>query len=553
MVTRGQDLSAMRRVWARPSQFVEECLNRDGKRFRFIQRQHLPAIYDDPCDLLLKCSRQTEKSTGLANRAAMYLYGGNVTEEDGRERPIRLLYFSASWLQAQDFSKDRLARVLESPLFTESFAGGLPLWPRDRNQRSRLYVDQIGEKMLRNRAIIKLRACNQNADRVRGLSTDVIFGDEIQDILTGLFPVIEEAAARSPLRKRIYAGTPKTFDNAIEEKWRQSTMFEWMVRCRACNHVQMLTDKNVGERYFVAIQSGCICEHCGRPMDPQDGQWIATGDKHKLLHGYRICHVMLPQSEDGWKSIIDKKRNYTEQAYNNEVLGFSHEHSNVVLTERQFFAACSPLRRNGLWPDISINGRAAGVDWGGPGSSATVLTIGGFHDSRYRVLFVKNFKKARMSRDEEINTIARICAKWRVPVIMADYGGGVKENQDLRRVFHGHGMVIPVQNSGTSKKAVDWQSDGSNVLVVSRTMTLSTIFNLIQTNSMEFFCEDDAKEFKDGYTNTYVDYDKRGNMMYQHPETRPDDELHSLNYAYIGSAYQTGMYGIPMRGGDFVK
>lgn len=547
-----QGVRHLRRVWARPSQFAEECLNRDGKSFRLIGRQHLPTIYDDPHDLLLKCSRQTEKSTQLSNRAAMYLYGGNVVEDDGKERAIRLLYFTASWLQAQDFSKDRLARVLESPIFTESQAGGLPLWPRDRNQRSKLYVDQIGEKKLRNNATIKLRACNQNADRVRGLSTDVIFGDEIQDILIDLFPVIEESSARSPLKKKIYAGTPKTFENAIEEKWQQSTQYEWMVRCPSCNHVQMLTDRNIGQVWVPHFQSGVICERCARHMNPQNGQWVATGDKHAYLHGYRICHAMLPQPKDGWDSILEKQRTYPAQQFINEVLGFSHEHANVVLAESELMAACNQERANGRWPNYSINGRAAGVDWGGPGKSATVLTIGGFHDNKWRCLLIKNFKKTRMTRDEEINTIARICAKWSVPVIMTDFGGGVKENQDLRRVYHGQGKVIPVQNSGTSKDPVTWEKN-FRCLIASRTRTLANIFNLIQQGGIEFFRREDMEPFKDGFIYTYQDYDKRGNVMFQHPENKPDDELHSLNYAYIGSGYQTGMYGIPMRGDVFVS
>lgn len=529
-----------------PSAFVEQALNRDGKDMRFYKRNHLQAIYDDPFDVLMKCSRQTEKSTSLSCRIGGYLYGGSVVEDDGKERPIRVLYFTASQVQAADFSKDRLARVLESPCFTESFAGGLPLWPKERNTRSHMYVDHVAEKMLRNKATCKLRACNQNADRVRGVSADVICGDEIQDILPDLFPVIEEAAARSPLRKRLYAGTPKTFENSIEEHWQRSTMYEWFIKCPACKTYQMLTEKNIGRTWFEHTGSGCICEHCGKPMDPQAGQWVSRGNADAQLHGYRICHIMLPQPEASWQSILEKMDSYPEQQFFNEVLGFSHEHAAVVLTEAQLMEACNNQRICGSWPGYHVNGLSAGVDWGGPGNSATVLTIGAFHDDVFRVFYIRNFKRTRLSTDEIIKTIVRTCVKWRVKHIGADFGGGVKENQDLRRAFKDIGRVVPMQNSGTAKKPVEWDKKAQCV-IVARTQTLSNIFNMIQQQKIEFFCTKDMQQFKDGFIYSFQEYTKKGDVIFNHPENRPDDELHSLNYCYLMAAGQTGLYGYLMQ------
>jgi hypothetical protein len=529
-----------------PSDFAITALHRDGKPYDMYRRKHLPRIYNEPGDMLLKCSRQTEKSTTLSNLLGMFLYGGQVVEPDGIPRPIRALYFTASGLQASDFSKDRLARVLESPCFTESCAGGLPLWPKDRNTRSRNYVDQIGEKMLRNLATIKLRACYQNADRVRGISTDVIAGDEIQDVLSDLMPVIEESAARSPLRKRIYCGTPKTFDNNIEQRWQESTMAEWMVRCESCRKHQHLTEKNIGLKWNKDIESGCICAYCGRIMDPQNGQWVMMGDPESQLKGYRFCHVMLPQDEKSWLDILEKRKNYPEQQFFNEVLGFSHEHANQVITKAQLMACCDNTRRNGAWPAswTNVQGLAAGVDWGGPGISQTVLTIGGYVDDKFRILFQKNYGRFPGGVNDVLDDIARICVTWGIRVCGTDFSVGAKENQDLAARMYPNTLVIPFQNHGTQRETAKWDPRG-RCYIISRTKTLANLFNLIAMQNIEFFCEDDMKEFVDGYTYTFAEFHSKSRVLiYDHPPNKPDDELHSMNYCYLASTGQFGKFGI---------
>jgi len=529
-----------------PSEFAVTALHRDGKAFDLYRRKHLHQIYNDPFDMLLKCSRQTEKSTTLSNKLAMMLWFGQVTEDDGIPRPLRALYFSASWLQASDFSKDRLDRVLESPAFTESCAGGLPLWPRDRNSRSRNYIDQIGEKMLRNRATIKLRACNQNADRVRGISTDVIAGDEIQDVYSELMPVIEESAARSPLKKRIYCGTPKTFDNNIEQRWQESTQAEWVVHCTRCNKRQVLTEKNIGLKWVRSIESGCICAYCGKPMDPQNGTWVMMGNPESLLHGYRVCHIMLPQSEPNWSDILEKRKNYPEQQFMNEVLGFSHEHANQVISRAQLMSCCDNTRKNGHWPShwTNVQGLAAGVDWGGPGKSQTVLTVGGYVDDKFRILFQKNYGRFPGGVNDVLDDIARICSRWGIKVCGTDFSVGAKENQDLAARMYPNCIVIPFQNHGTQRETAKWDERG-RCYIVSRTKTLANLFNLIAQQGIEFFCTEDMEQFADGYTYTYAEYSTRGRtLIYDHPPNKPDDELHSMNYCYMASSGQVGLFGI---------
>ena len=105
-------------------------------------------------------------------------------------------------------------------------------------------------------------------------------------------------------------------------------------------------------------------------------------------------------------------------------------------------------------------------------------------------------------------------------------------------------LVIPFQNHGTQRETAKWDPRG-RCYIISRTKTLANLFNLIAMQNIEFFCQDDMKEFSDGYTYTYAEFHSRSRVLiYDHPPNKPDDELHSMNYCYLASTGQFGKFGI---------
>ncbi|NIQ80593.1 MAG: hypothetical protein GTN93_21375, partial [Anaerolineae bacterium] len=50
----------------------------------------------------------------------------------------------------------------------------------------------------------------------RGISADMLLADEVQDMTHDVFPVLEEVLSHAPEPYKIYAGTPKTLNNAME-------------------------------------------------------------------------------------------------------------------------------------------------------------------------------------------------------------------------------------------------------------------------------------------------------------------------------------------------
>ena len=167
---------------------------------------------------------------------------------------------------------------------------------------------------------ITFRYAFLHADRVRGISADMLLLDEIQDVLTEVIPVIEEALSHSPYKILRYSGTPKSLDNTISYYWnRFSTKNEWVVPCDGCNNWNVLGLKNIGK-------TGLICSKCGKAISTRheraqwasmrSPEWIKNPPVSNPFEGYRIPQVMCPWVS--WEDILDKRKRYTKAQFFNE-------------------------------------------------------------------------------------------------------------------------------------------------------------------------------------------------------------------------------------------
>ena len=139
-------------------------------------------------------------------------------------RHFRSLFVSPTQQQTETFSRDRIQTPVEYSQTLQTFTDG----PMTKNN--------VLYKKFVTGSDITLRYAFLHADRVRGISADMLLLDEIQDILTDIIPIIEEALSHSPFKILRYSGTPKSLDNTISYYWNQfSTQNEWVVPCEGCN------------------------------------------------------------------------------------------------------------------------------------------------------------------------------------------------------------------------------------------------------------------------------------------------------------------------------
>lgn len=440
------------------------------------------------------------------------------------------LYVSPSSTQTKTFSNDRIKDPIETS-------------PVLRSYTTRMLSQNVFEKQFVNRAKITLRYAFLNADRVRGVSPWLLAIDEIQDILSDTIPVIEQATSHAPekFRRFFYAGTPKGLDNPIEYYWSasdksgrpMSTQNEWAVPCEGCNFWNILGEKNIGRKSL-------ICEKCGKQIYPQHprAQWT-RGNEYGVFEGYRIPQLMVPWRP--WEDILLDYSRYSRDKFYNEVLGLSFDSGIRPVSRTQIRANCVPELT--MHPDKlelfrkGLAGREvfAGIDWGTDGSAATVITLGTYVGSKFRIFWIHRFEGEDADPDVQLKKIVQILRAFGVTVIGADYGAGHMQNNTLVREFGRR--LQRFQYVARVRKKVHFEPLLKR-FIVHRTEVMSDVFSAIKRGNVFEFPR--WEEFHIPYAqeimNIFTQYNEKLRMIqYQHRPDRPDDSFHSITYCFLAS------------------
>lgn len=527
-----------------PSQFVEFAVKVPDKKlqrhvpFSFNGRGYLRLPYDTPAQrTLYKCGRQVEKSTLLGNKCLTYCAVINA---------FNVLYVSPTNQQTKTFSQDRLREPVETSEI-------LKAWTTSK------LSDNVFLKKFINRSQLTLRYAYHNADRVRGIPADLICIDELQDIITDNIPVIEECASHSTFKLFMYAGTPKSYDNAIEHYWTSfSTQNEWVVPCDRHGlpsdlgtwHWNVLSEDNIGKK-------GLVCDKCGELINPNrpEAQWASMnpGIKLKLkkdfYEGYRIPQLMVPWLE--WDEILDKQTKYPRSQFYNEVLGLSYDSGTRPLTRQDVIDNCMAgllMSEAGLRRIKEVIGQAspvyAGCDWGTGEGSYTVLSLGAYINNFFTIFYIHRFEGQEIEPPIQLDIISSLLRAWDVKLTGVDYGGGFDRNDALIRSF-GKNRVVKYQYSQPAQK-VKWE-DGLNRFLVHRTEVMSDIFNAIKRRDVFRF--PDWQQFEDPFgkdmLNIFSEYsEQQRQVQYKHAPDSTDDAFHSILLCFLASMLRHPRYDV---------
>lgn len=510
-----------------PSKFVEFAIKIPDKitqkrvPFSFNGRSYLRLPYDTAAKrTLLKMSRQTEKSTMLGNKCLTYACLINS---------FSVLYVSPTNAQTKIFSQDRLKEPIET-------SEHLQAWSNTKLQ------DNVFLKKFVNRSQITLRYAFHNADRIRGIASDMVLIDEIQDIMTDNIDVIEESASHSPYKIFIYSGTPKSNDNAIEFYWTNfSTQNEWIIPCRhhgtpkdpSSWRWNILREDNIGP-------VGLVCDKCRNPIDPTDpdAQWASMNPEVKTklsdyYEGFHIPQLMVPWLE--WPEILDKQTKMSRATFYNEVLGLSFDSGNRPLTTQDIVDNCDPrlsMTDSSLAELHNRLGQSspifAGIDWGSSEGSYTVLCLGTYINEKFTIFYLHRFEGPETEPPVQLEIIENLIVNWGVRLIGTDYGGGYDRNYNLIRKF-GPEKIFKYQYSAPSQK-IKWDQNLHRFLV-HRTEVMSDIFNAIKRRDV--FSFPNWEQFKDPFGNDFLNIfseynEQQRQIQYKKSPDTTDDSFHAV-------------------------
>jgi len=527
----------MRSVFrAKKTDFVSKMVHLNGKNFDFTGRAYLMPIYNaDYKQVLLKTARQVEKSTFLAN---------NLVIQSVVIPYNKSIYVSPSHSQTRQFSNEKLRVAIDdSPLIKRYF-------------QDSFVSQQVFEKSFTNGSFIFMRSAFRTADRVRGLSARNLNLDEIQDLMMSELPVIMECTSHFPDARILMAGTPKSFDNTIEQYWQQTTQNEWVVTCPHCSHHNTLDEKSIAPTEFYVsdkLPPGPVCKKCTKPIDVTKGQWMCFSPG-KPIEGFRIPQLMVPWIcglKEQWIKLLWKRDNYPIGQFMNEVLGLSYDNASKPITREELIACCNPKYSWFSDPltaaDIALGRKyqlTAGIDWGegtdgserSPNgkvrnASYTVLTIGAYtHAKMFKTVFSKKYVGRETDPEYVIKDIIRICRALEVKLIGTDWGHGWGMNNQLVRTF-GSAKVIQFQYLPKMKARRKWDNIGYR-FQLNRNLIISELFYYLKKGYIEFPAWKIFEPYAKDILGVFVEYVEFQRMMrYDHRQSDPDDFLHSLLYA----------------------
>lgn len=504
------------------SALVQELLYLQNLPYSLADRQPMITLYDlEETDVLLMMGRQYGKSTFLASDALVNC---------AVRQFFKTLYVSPRQDQTSEFSTSKLepfiaySKPFRSLCMTE---GG---------------TQNVYKKTFDRGCEITLKYAYHTADAIRGISSDHVLIDEIQDVILGNIPVIEECLSGSKYQWRTYAGTPKTLNNTLAQKWAQSTQCEWVIKCSSCNKWNIIDMRNI-------LPLGLGCKKCGKVF-PKDapGKWIAKKQYGPgvYLSGFRIPQVVSPTVQ--WPRIIEKLNNYSVAKFMNEVLALPYDNSANPLSEAELKAVCIPGHKNSfeMTPDIAGSHLFLGVDWGNGTLSLkaargeqptgfTVAALGRYDwDGKFQLLGLKKFTGQESDPLFQVSWIQQTAQRLGVAAVGVDFGNGFMQNAQLKQMF-GTDRLIEWQASDSLRVNARWVPE-ANRMQYNRSEVMTDRLVEIKNQKVKFFCFEDFREFSPDFLTICIDMrDNNRTIFYNH--TLPDDAFHAYLYAKSTADY----------------
>lgn len=497
----------------RKSDLVEELLCLNNKPYCLADRKPLIALYDlEETDVLLMMGRQYGKSTFIASDSLM----------DIATLPFfNILYVSPRQDQTSEFSNSKLLPFIKfSPNFKDMFMQSAGL------------IQNVNRKTFDNGSGMILKYAFHTADAIRGISADKITIDEIQDIIMGNVPIIEECLSGSSYQWRTYAGTPKTLNNTLAQVWNKSTQNEWVLKCPHCNLWNILMMENIGP-------NGLICKKCGKdiPKDAQ-GEWVARrpmGDG-VYMAGFRVPQLISPTVK--WSRIIEKLKTYPTAKFMNEVMALPYDNSANPITEGEIKAVCDPDKKNEFIRNKFNDGMHIflGVDWGHGdvslkaqrGGAATGYTVmcAGYYDynGNFKLLGMKRFSGMESDPIHQVQQVFQTANRIGVTAVGVDWGGGFMHNAQLKQLL-GPQRIIEWQANDSLRVSARWIPE-ANRMLFNRTECMTDRFVEIKNQKVSFFNWQEFKDFAPDFLTICVDYRGNGRDMY-YDHVLPDDAFHA--------------------------
>lgn len=454
---------------------------------------------------------------------------------------------------------DRLSSLIFKPMIEDS--------PISSILKSDPNLGSIRRREFLNRSLIHFSYAFLDAERVRSISSSILYVDEAADMDPAHMPVLRACLDGAEEPVVMISGSAKTTDTTLEQAFNRSSQGVWHIKC-PCGfdnicclepHGHMLAMLGKYREDISIDRPGLICKGCALPVSPRRGRWVHRyPERQDHVVGYHIPQPIMPghcERPIKWRLLLDKMNGgegFTTAKFYNEVLGESFDSAFKLVSTEDLIKAAVGLGKN---DEVNLAFRAdqytpviLGVDWGGGGDSGmsrTKIAAMGMSGMGDLHVFGGMQFPPTTDRVEEARQILDYARRCRAQIIAHDYNGaGTTAENIFTHLGWPENRLVPIQYSKVPGGKMIHSREpgldgGRRYYVVDKSRSLQFTCQAIRQLRVRFFDYDRVDDHRPGLLSDFT------NLVEDHLETPSgagvyrirkssdnvsDDFAHAVNY-----------------------
>nr|BDD46221.1 hypothetical protein 53 [bacterium] len=485
-----------------PAYFVENNLTIDGQPFRIIGNgwKFMADIYryialqatTEIGKPVVLCKGRQVGATMMAGALDLYLTNSGLFSNP----PIRVLHAFPALAMVKKFTQDKMEGMIRSA--KGDFINQNKLINFDKNAVDNLTMKQF------NTGTLWIDSLGRDADRIRGMTCDVTFFDEVQDmygLAIGNATKILTQAKYGPVGKgvQVYFGTPKERTSYFHSIWEMSDQRYYHLGCSNCKQTFPFYLSGDDRWQTIWVEGFTIqCPLCGHKQHKiqaiENGRWVPTRDPEEAKYvGFHINQLYIPSFPK--QNILDlmPENNPTQSSrvWNNEVIGEFYSGAGLPLTKADIYERCRDADRSFARKIDPVQKKTyLGVDWGGKidndhidrgQSFSCVVVLSAQADGT--LLIEHAHKIGEHGFKHKIATIKECYRRFGVIRGVSDFFYGNDVVNDLQLLYKDR--FLGAQGSGNLIKPVKFRED-ELMITYNKDLVIDEIFDKLRKGKIRF-------------------------------------------------------------------
>jgi predicted nucleic-acid-binding Zn-ribbon protein len=490
-----------------PAHFVQNNLTLDGAEFSVLDNgwKFMADVYRyialhaprrDGKPVVIKKGRQVG-ATVMAGALDVFFTNSGLFNSPN----IKVAHLFPALAHVKKFSQDKLETLIRTA--KNDFINKNKLTKNKNKTISANAVDNLTMKQFES-GTLWIDSIGSDGDRIRGMTIDVAFYDEVQDMFRQAIINSQKtltAAKYGPIGKgvQVFFGTPKQKGAYFSTIWDMSDQRYYHLGCVNCHKTYPFYLPEDDRWKSIWLYENIIqCPLCGTKQKKVQaielGKWVASKNSAECKYvGFHINQLYIPYITREVINDLMPENNpaQTERAWKNEVIGEFYSGAGSPLTKGEIYDLCRDPDR---FFSKKINSREKstylGVDWGGKDddpeaiggqSFSCVVILSATPDGTLLVEHAHKLRKNSFSYKKD--TIKEMYRRFGITRGVSDWFFGQDVVHDLQILYRD--KFLGAQGSGSLLKPIKYRED-ELVVSYNKDLLIDELIDLFRKGKIRF-------------------------------------------------------------------